>query len=90
VSFEIEQDDALLGAARRNAFADAEAKAELYAEQAGRTLGQVMSVTEDVPSNQIEAFAQSRAEAIPVPPQFPLQPGREHLAVTITVEWSFR
>ena len=89
VSFEIEQDDALLGAARRNAFADAEAKAELYAEQAGRTLGEVMSVTEDVPSNQIEAFAQSRAEAIPVPLQFPLQSGREQLAVTVTVEWSF-
>ena len=88
VSFEIEQDDALLGAAR--AFADAEAKAELYAEQAGRTLGEVMSVTEDVPSNQIEAFAQSRAEAIPVPLQFPLQSGREQLAVTVTVEWSFR
>lgn len=90
VSFEIEQDDALLGAARRNAFADAEAKAELYAEQAGRTLGEVMSVTEDAPSNQIEAFAQSRAEAIPVPLQFPLQSGREQLAVTVTVEWSFR
>ena len=90
VSFEIEQDDALLGgAARRNAFADAEAKAELYAEQAGRTLGEVMSVTEDVPSNQIEAFTQSRAEAIPVPLQFPLQSGREQLAVTVTVEWSF-
>ena len=90
VSFEIEQDDALLAAARRNAFAEAKAKAELYAEQAGRTLGEVMSVTEDVPSNQIGAFAQSRAEAIPVPPQFPLQPGREQLEVTVIVEWSFR
>ena len=90
VSFEIEQDDALLAAARRNAFADAQAKAELYAEQAGRTLGQVMSVTEEVPSNGFTTFASGAAEAMPVPFDVPLQPGREQLAVTVTVEWSFR
>ncbi|HEX6578464.1 MAG TPA: SIMPL domain-containing protein [Jiangellaceae bacterium] len=87
VSFEIEQDDALLDAARRNAFADAQAKAELYAEQAGRALGQVVSVTEKVPSNEIMARAGSWPEAAVA---FPLQPGREQLAVTVTVEWSFR
>jgi uncharacterized protein len=90
VSFEIEEDDALLAAARRNAFADAQAKAELYAEQAGRTLGQVMSVTEEVPSNGFTTFASGAAEAMPVPLDVPLQPGREQLAVTVTVEWSFR
>ena len=75
---------------RRNAFADAQAKAELYAEQAGRTLGQVMSVTEEVPSNGFTTFASGAAEAMPVPLDVPLQPGREQLAVTVTVEWSFR
>jgi uncharacterized protein len=90
VSFEIEQDDALLAAARRNAFADAQAKAELYAEQAGRTLGQVVSVTEEVPRNGFNSFASGTEDAMPVPLGLPLQPGREHLAVTVTVEWSFR
>jgi hypothetical protein len=28
--------------------------------------------------------------AIPFPLDVPLQPGREQLAVTVTVEWSFR
>jgi uncharacterized protein YggE len=88
VSFEIEQDDALLDAARRNAFADAQAKAELYAEQAGRTLGQVMSVTEEVPSNGMMTLAGGWPEAASL--AVPLQPGREQLAVTVAVEWSFR
>jgi uncharacterized protein len=70
--------------------ADAQAKAELYADQAGRTLGQVMSVTEEVPSNAFTTFASGAAEAMPVPFDVPLQPGREQLAVTVTVEWSFR
>jgi Protein of unknown function (DUF541) len=85
VSFEIEDDDELLTAARQRAFADAQAKAELYAAEAGRTLGQVVSVTEEVPSYGFgQAYASGSAEAFPIP----LEPGREQLAVTVTVERS--
>jgi hypothetical protein len=40
VSFTIEDDSALLAEARKKAFSDAKAKAELYGQQAGRPLGQ--------------------------------------------------
>lgn len=90
VSFEVEEDDALLAAARQKAFADAQAKAELYAAEAGRTLGQVVSVTETMPGYGLEEqlladrALESFASAVPI------EPGRQPLAVTVTVEWSFR
>ena len=49
-----------------------------------------MSVTEEVPSNGFTTFASGAADAMPVPFDVPLQPGRGQLAVTVTVEWSFR
>jgi uncharacterized protein YggE len=48
LTFRIDDDSALLTEARRNAFADAKAKAKLYGEQAGRGLSRVVSVTETV------------------------------------------
>ncbi|MDY8109198.1 SIMPL domain-containing protein [Fulvimarina sp. 2208YS6-2-32] len=46
VRFEIEDDSALLAEARRAAIEDAKAKARLYAEAAGVSLGQVMAIAE--------------------------------------------
>jgi uncharacterized protein len=88
VSFDVEEDDDLVAAARRQAFAAAQAKAELYAAEAGRTLGPVVNVTETIPGygpvGRDEALAGSAASAVPI------EPGRQQLAVTVTVEWSFR
>jgi uncharacterized protein len=91
VSFEVEKDDALLAAARRKAFADAQAKAELYAAESGQTLGQVMSVTETMPQYGPVGlqFAESSA-ALPMPSGVPIEPGRQPSVVTVTVEWAFR
>ena len=86
VSFAVEKDDALLAAARKKAFADARAKAELYAAEAGRPLGQVVSVTETMPRYGQE-FRAGLADAKAA---VPIEPGRQQLAVTVTVEWSFR
>ena len=87
ISFEVEDDDDLLAAARRKAFADAQAKAELYAAEAGRRLGQVVSVTEAVPEYGAFDMQFAGAEASAA---VPIEPGQQQLAVTVTVEWSFR
>lgn len=85
VSFAIEDDAALLVEARKKAFADARAKAALYAREAGRPLGRVVKVSEESPSQWgpggHDKFAASDS---PVP----LEPGRQRLTVTITVEWA--
>lgn len=89
LSFGIEDDSSLLGDARRQAFADAKAKAELYGEQSGRGLGRVVSVTETVqgadrPVDQGEYYrAADAAKSVA------LEPGQQQLSVTVTVEWAF-
>ena len=86
VSFTIENDAALLAEARRRAFADARAKAEVYARQAGRPLGRVLTVSEAAPAHgwpiDQDRFAAADSAV-------PIEPGRQRLAVTVTVEWAF-
>jgi uncharacterized protein YggE len=86
-----DDDSALLADARRKAFDDAKAKAELYGDAAGRDLGRVVSVTETVtgndapyPMNQVYAARDAAGSAA-----VDLQPGQQQLSVTVTVEWSF-
>lgn len=88
VSFAIEDDSALLAEARRQAFADAKAKAQLYAELAARQLGQVVSVTETV--RQAQPYTELAAGGAPAPVDLAIEPGQQRLAVTVTVEWAFR
>ncbi len=91
LSFRIDDDSALLADARRKAFDDAKAKAELYGDAAGRGLGRVVSVTETVtgndtpyPVSQLYAARDAAGSAA-----VDLQPGQQQLSVTVTVEWSF-
>ena len=83
-SFAIENDSALLAAARKKAFADAKRKAGLYAREAGRPLGRVVKVSEGGPvqwgQGGSNKFASSDASV-------PLEPGRQSLTVNVTVEW---
>jgi uncharacterized protein YggE len=85
VSFAIENDAALLAAARKNAFADARQKAELYARAAGRPLGRVLQVSETAPSDGGPVRKYSVA-AMDSP--FPIEPGSQRLTVVVTVEWA--
>jgi uncharacterized protein YggE len=87
VSFGIEKDTALLAEARRKAFADARQKAELYAREAGRPLGRVLQVSEAVPGygGPVVPFAYAPAA---MASRFPIEPGRQRLTVTVTVEWA--
>jgi uncharacterized protein YggE len=87
VWFAIEDDTALLTEARRKAFADAHAKAEVYAQQAGRPLGRVVKVSEVAPDRVGSGGQDLRSgAALPVP----IEPGRQRLTVTVTVEWALQ
>lgn len=85
VSFAIEKNDALLVKARKAAFADARAKAALYAGEAGRPLGRVVRLNEEAPTfggfNQKTLMASADAAAS-------IDPGRQRLTVTVVVEWA--
>jgi hypothetical protein len=87
--FRIDDDSALLADARRKAFDDAKAKAELYADASGRGLGRVVSVTETVGGAQqpvpMDSYYAAGAKARDVA----IQPGQQELSVTTTVEWAF-
>ncbi|MCU7724238.1 SIMPL domain-containing protein [Actinoplanes sp. KI2] len=86
VSFAIENDTALLTKARKKAFADARRKATLYAGEAGRSLGRVLKVSEAAPSDGGPVTHYFGPAAMSAP--FPIDPGRQQLAVTVTVEWA--
>jgi uncharacterized protein YggE len=85
VSFSISDQAALLVEARKKAFADARAKAELYARAAGRSLGRVVKVSEETggyrgPFGQHDMAAADSA--------VPIEPGRQRLTATVAVEWA--
>ena len=88
VQFLLEDDEAQRTQARDEAFASAKAKAEQYAELAGRELGAVQTVTEDVrPAGQpFPEHAYDTAASAAVP----LAPGSAEVSVDVQVRWSLR
>ena len=88
LSFDIEDDSALLAQARRKAFDEAKAKAELYAQASGRGLGKVVSVNESVAA--LDAGRMGSADsASAVAKPVPILSGEQRLSVTASVEWAF-
>lgn len=85
ISLDIEDTGALVSTARDNAFKDAKIKAEQYAKAAGRTLGVVLSIAEDVstPPNGIPYAADASFTA--GKSSVPIQPGSQDVSVTVTV-----
>jgi uncharacterized protein len=88
ISYVLEDDAALQEQARADAFADARRKAEQYAELAGRELGEVVSVRENVtaPGPMPYASADSAAGAS----EMAIAPGSTTVTVTAEVRWSLR
>jgi uncharacterized protein len=72
-----------LSKAREGAWADATAKAEQYAELAGRSLGAVLSVSELGGGGRPMHFAGEAAHASAAP----VEPGTRGLHAAITVRW---
>ena len=85
LSFSIEDNQALLEAARAAAWADAEAKARQLARLAGLTLGRATSITEtiqfDVPPVFFEAAEFARTAT-------PIQPGQSDVTVVVQVTFA--
>jgi len=84
ISLDLEDTSALVSSARDKAFANAKAKAEQYARAAGRSLGDVISIAEDVtapapiPLQYGSQAAEARASV-------PIQPGSQDVSVSVTV-----
>ncbi|SFD44837.1 SIMPL domain-containing protein [Roseivivax sediminis] len=67
LSFDVADPDPLLEAARRDAVQDARAKAELYAEAAGVTLGEIVTIDESGSGGgQPMPMAEMRAASVPI------------------------
>ena len=90
VSFDLEDNAALLDTARDAAYADAKAKAERYATLSGRALGKLQLVTETVTAPQVQqefakaALAVRDAATSPVP----ISAGSQQVSVSVTIRWA--
>ena len=85
VAYEIDDDTALRARAREQAYADARATAEQYAQLAGRQLGDVVLVSEQVSATgpmPMAADAAVASEAVPI------APGTSDVTVPAQVRWS--
>jgi uncharacterized protein YggE len=91
ISLDLEDTGALVTKARDKAFADAKAKADQYAKAAGRSLGDVESIAENIGTaspRSTETYAASLKLG-----QFsgaPIQPGSQEVSVTVTVVFAMR
>jgi uncharacterized protein YggE len=90
VSLDLEDTGALVSSARDKAFAEAKAKAEQYAKAAGRTLGEVVSIAEDVPTTSPTPMQYAAAGAGLDKASVPIQPGSQDVSVSVTVVFSMR
>jgi uncharacterized protein YggE len=89
VTFTIEDDSKLLSEARKKAFADAKAKAELYAREAGRPLARVVRVSEATLGYSGSGYEHKMSAAMGAADMaVPIEPGRQRLGVSVTVEWA--
>lgn len=90
VSFALEDNAALLAKARDGAFADAKAKAEQYAALAGRSLGDVVLVSETASPAAPMPYAADRLAFASAGPAVPVEAGSQDVSVSVTVRWTFR
>ncbi|HEY3528370.1 MAG TPA: SIMPL domain-containing protein [Nocardioides sp.] len=87
----ISDPDSLLGKSRAAAVKEATTKAQQYAAATGQSLGQVMSLREvraSAPAPRPLAF--HRLAAFDAAKALPIRAGKDKLAVTVRIVWSFR
>lgn len=87
LSFDISNKAALLDEARRKAFADAKAKAEIYAQAAGVKLGRLRDLSETGGAFPPPRPVMMRMEAAKAQADVPVERGEQELQVNITVTW---
>jgi uncharacterized protein YggE len=83
VDYSIENDSQLVKGARAQAFDDAKARAEQYAQLSGLELGDVISISESGGAASPPAPPMPRAGVESVP----LEPGRQTVSFSVTVVW---
>ncbi|MCA1710785.1 MAG: SIMPL domain-containing protein [Actinobacteria bacterium] len=90
VNFVLSDDSPLRVKAREKAFALARSKAEQYAQLAGRTLGTVQSISEDVqPAYYDGSYNSGFASAAPAAGGLAFDPGSQRVDVRVVARWSF-
>jgi uncharacterized protein YggE len=88
LQLDLEGDSGLLVQARKQAFAEAKKKAETYAEAAGRDLGAVSSVSEQVDSSGPQPM-EYRSMDLAGAKSVPVEAGSQTVSVSVKVVWSF-
>jgi len=91
ISFDLQDNVALLKSARDAAMADAKAKAEQYASAAGRGLGKVVTITEQQQPNY-PGYGSFAAPALLGPTgssSVPISVGVQQVTVVVTVVYNF-
>ncbi len=85
VSLDLKDDGPLLSRARDDAYANAKAKAEQYAHDAGRSLGPVVTISEVVQQPQPQQFYGYGATQSAARAAVPIAAGSQDVAVQVTV-----
>ncbi len=89
IRFIISDLEARLDAARRDAMANAIRRARLYAEAAGASLGDVLTISESVQGLRPQPF-EARARSSSMAASVPIEPGSQTLKVVIHVVWALQ
>jgi len=86
LSFDVSQAEKIKDDARKEAVANAQRRAKLYADAAGVELGEVLKIEEGGESSQRPIFAGRalKAEAVPI------ERGTETLEATVSVTWALK
>lgn len=87
VSFSVADPAELLNEARRAAFADARAKAELYASVAGAELGDLESISERQDFNGPQPYPMYARAEVQSAADVPVEAGEMSFAITVNVAW---
>jgi uncharacterized protein YggE len=87
VSFDVADPQAATDEARRDAVVDARARAELYAEAAGVTLGDLVSISESTVYAPPMPMYDARGGAAAAAESVPIAPGQLSLSTSVTVTY---
>lgn len=79
---------AALASARREAVANATAKARQYADAAGRSLGSVVTISEPASSPTPQHYQADSVTAASAGAAVPISPGEQTTTVEVTITWS--
>lgn len=89
IGLRIADTDSLLARSRDAAVEQAAAKARQYADATGQTLGQVLSLREVRATPVVPQALHYERSALDAAGALPIRAGKDRLAVTVRIEWSF-